>query len=200
MAIECRAVCPEDLSDWLSFIEGGAFIDNPHWASCYCVFHYLADAADGPWAERSGQVNRECLSTMVCEGRGRWILARDETRIVGWVNADLRPALRRYDEWGAPTDATMGVVACFVVDPVRRRQGIAGLLLEAACRDLGERGAREIHAWVIQDPAGATASDTVGLGTDQMAHHGPLAMYLNAGFEVVDEADGLAHVRRATDI
>ena len=115
--VDCRILTVENLDELLSFMETEAFSDNPEWRTCYCVFHYLSDNQDGQWETRCGSDNRLALTRMVAEQRGLWIVAYQQNRIVGWVNADLRPTLKRYDEWGIGSDPQTGIVACFVVAP-----------------------------------------------------------------------------------
>lgn len=195
VAVQCRPLTEESLDSLLAFMDRDAFADNPHWRSCHCVFHYLSDETDGAWSERTGADNRAELTARVRTGTGQWIVAYREGQIVGWVNADWRPALRRYDEWETPSEPDTGLVACFVVHPAWRRRGIARQLLDAAVSTLFEQGARRVDAYVIADPAAAARTEPE-LGPDQFAHHGPLSMYRDAGFVLLEQDGGIAHVRK----
>lgn len=198
--IVCQRLTVAELPALIAFMEGAAFADNPHWRTCYCVFHYLSDSRDGAWQGHSGDANRLLLTEMVEAARGHWILAYHHDRIVGWVNADMRPQLRRYDEWGTVNDDRTGMVACFVVDPAFRRSGVARQLLDAAVQALAQMGARHVDAHVVGDPADVAASvEEAELGPDQMAHHGPISMYLKARFRVIGENGPIIHVRRNLD-
>jgi GNAT superfamily N-acetyltransferase len=192
--IEVKLLEENNLDPFLAFVEGPAFADNPHWRSCYCVFHYLRDASSGEWHGRSAADNKGELCSRVQGGGGRWLVAYYEERVVGWVNADERRVLQRYDEWEAPQRDKCGVVACFVVDPQFRRQGVATQLLSAAVEDLRQRGASTVEAYIVFDPEAAARSSEEGLGADQMAHHGPLAMYEAAGFRVTEHQGPIAHL------
>lgn len=195
LQVKCRALTPDNLTELVEFMERTAFVDNPTWSSCYCVFHYLTDAEHGDWAQRSGESNRRALVERVHTQRGQWILAYRDDQIVGWVNADMRPVLRRYDEWETLASADTGMVACFVVDPQWRRRGVARQLLDAAVDALWAQGAERVDAWLVEKPTQMTQDGTT-LGADQMAHHGPLAMYLDAGFGIIGRQRPFVHVRR----
>jgi len=80
----------------------------------------------------------------------------------------------------------IGCILCFLVSPSARGQGIARVLLEAACEGLRAQGLR--YAEANPRPNARTCAEQ---------HFGPLPMYLSAGF-VVDrtDADGSVWVRR----
>ncbi|MCL5015521.1 MAG: GNAT family N-acetyltransferase [Firmicutes bacterium] len=195
--VDCRPLTVENLDDLLNFMETDAFSDNPRWRGCYCVFHYLSDERDGDWTIRSCSDNRTALTRMVEDKRGHWIVAYGEGRIVGWVNADIGTRLKRYDEWGVRVDPATGIVACFVVDPRLRLRGIARQLLNAAVEALWASGVKNVDAYVTTDPKALSESEKE-LGPDQLAHHGPLAMYLKVGFGVIEQKGAMSHVRLKT--
>jgi len=196
-SVSCQALRPEDLTAFTTFVETEAFSDNPSWADCYCVFAYrqtnTQPDADGDFDPRAAEQNRATLFRLVKEGRGHWILARHEGRLVGWVNADLLSRMPRYEDWGPLLAGETGVISCFVVHPRLRRRGIARHLLNAAVAALRTMGASQVESWVVRDPKAAAKPP---LGPDQVAYRGPLAMYLRAGFSVVAEKDGVVRVRR----
>ncbi len=85
----------------------------------------------------------------------------------------------------APFEAA--AVVCFIVAPARRRQGVAQALLAAALTSLTERGFKLVDAFPFK--AGDSESST-----DH--YHGPLSMFLTAGFTVLREEETMTVVRK----
>ena len=76
---------------------------------------------------------------------------------------------------------------CFLVAPRYRGEGIARLLLQAACDGL--RGQGMTIAEANPRPQAETPADN---------HFGPLSLYLSSGFTVHrEDSDGSVYVRRA---
>ncbi len=180
VSVACRPVTSDNLAALLRCMGDRAFSDNPRWATCACVFHYLADSESGCWDDRTGDQNRTLLSRMVEGGTGSGMAAHhpDDPRVVGYVNAALRPRLHRCDTWGTPSAPDVGIVACVVVDPTLRHRGFASQLRGAATNALWSRGATRVDAYAYADTDKPAAESDPGIGEDQIAHHGPIAMYL----------------------
>ena len=87
-------------------------------------------------------------------------------------------------EAAASAAASIASIVCFTVAQGYRQKGIAGKLLDFACRDIAQSGAALIEAY----PMAASASD-------EHNYHGPLSMYLSHGFEVYKELEGNTIVR-----
>ena len=81
-------------------------------------------------------------------------------------------------------DKTLAVV-CFVIAPEHRREGLATLLLQRICEDARDNGFAAVEAYPY-------------LGDLSCAehYHGPLAMYLKAGFKISKELGKFVIVRK----
>lgn len=185
--IVVRPLTPDLLEDWLAYFDHDAFEDNPDWAGCYCQwFHFDHDTAD--WEARTAEDNRASAVRLIQTGGLRGYLAYDGARPVGWCQAAPRleiPNLAHDDELVADDAAQVGSIVCFNVAAASRRRGVAGALLEAACAGFRERGLRMAEAYPRREATGDAAN-----------YHGPLALYLRAGFEVYRETANLVVVRR----
>ncbi len=120
------------------------------------------------------------------------MLAYLDGRVAGWVHADRRGHLPRLDGWEVPHDAAMGVIACYVVRPDLRRQGLSRQLMAAACDHLRELGCSYADAYPVTE----VPADHPALGRDALDYHGSLSMYRSAGFEVLEQRDNVSHVRK----
>jgi GNAT superfamily N-acetyltransferase len=189
--VSCTPLLRQNLPDLETFFTRDAFTNNPFAARCFCAFHYLDDPTD-VWQQRDAEANRALRRRLLNAGQAHGILAYYEETVVGWVGVDMRPALRRYDQWNTPSASDVGIIHCFVVQPALRRRGIARQLLAAACSHLADLGARQIEAYVVRHPEAAETA----VEQDRLAYHGPLPLYLERGFEIVGDASDQAFYTR----
>ncbi len=181
-----RKLTPDLLQDYLAFFDGPAFADNPEWSSCYCCFHHVPDAKE--WEKRTAAQNREFASRLIGEGKFHGFLAYDAERPVGWCKAAARvqiPALAAWPDYAIEDEHDVGSIVCFVIEKMHRRQGIASMLLEAACDAFDKEGLKIAEAY----PRTATSDDAYN-------YHGPLQMFLNNGFSKFRELDTFWIVRK----
>ena len=181
---EIKSLRPELLTDYLAFFDREAFTDNPDWAGCYCNF-YLANHHVKPWVERTAQENRRDISLRIQQNRMHGYLAYEEGKVIGWCHAapiTQIPILHDPDDSLA---SRSGAIVCFIVAPGKRQLGIARELLQAAVDGLQEQGLAYAIAYPRTDAKKASQN-----------YHGPLSMYLSAGFEIVKEEEGLVVVRK----
>lgn len=179
--IEIRPVTPDQHDDVMHFFDLVAYADNPNWSRCYCMFPLLRD-----YQEKTREQNREARSTLLRSGVANGLVAYRLGRVVGWCHA--APST---EVVVMPPSPEVGAIVCFVVAPDQRRQGIASALLERALAHLRDRGCREVEA----APLKATTGDATSPAAN---YHGPLEMYVRAGFTVARElGPGQVLVRRS---
>jgi GNAT superfamily N-acetyltransferase len=186
--VETRPLTPERADDFLAFFDRDAFMDNPIWASCYCLFYQFAGSTDA-WQRRGAAENRAAKAELIRAGKAHGYLAYVDGRPAGWCHAAPRatlPGLDRNKEFRTDDPEVIGAIVCFVIAAPYRRQGIASRLLDAACQGLRAQGMAVAQAYPAKE-----------VRSEANAYHGPLAMYLAAGFTPVREAGDFVVVRRA---
>ncbi len=186
---------PEQSGDFLRFFDherGVAFTDNPQWAKCYC--HYYQVPKSIRWASLSAPQNRTAMQARIEVGEMEGFLAYDGGEVVGWVNAQPRHKLPHcFARLGisptplacAPFEAA--AIVCFVIAPTQRRRGIARTLLRGAIDSLAARGFKLVDAFPFKSGDSERAADH---------YHGPLPIFLDAGFSVLSEHKDLTVVRK----
>ncbi len=185
--ITLRELTPDLLPDWLAFFDHDAFADNPDWATCYCHFFH-ADSTVKPFDDLSGPENRAAACGLIAAARMRGYLAYADGKPVGWCQASPRwliPNLQLDESLAVDDLDRVGAVVCFTIAEPYRRRGIAGALLEAACDGFRAQGLAVAEAYPRTN-----ATD------DAHNYHGPLALYLQAGFTVFRECEGFVIVRK----
>ena len=135
-----------------------------------------------------GEGNKAFLHEKVDEEAPLGLLAVEGDEPLGWVAVAPRTTYPRLatstitrsdagpDTWSVP---------CFFVHRTARRRGLAGTLLDAAVEFARARGAAVVEGHPVD-----TEGERRGSGD---LYHGTLAMFLAAGFELVDRRG----VRRA---
>jgi ribosomal protein S18 acetylase RimI-like enzyme len=186
---------PEQSGDFLRFFDherGVAFADNPQWAKCYC--HYYQVPKSIRWASLSAPQNRTAMQARIEVGEMEGFLAYGGGEVVGWVNAQPRHKLPHcFARLGiSPTPLACALfeaaaIVCFVIAPTQRRRGIARALLRGALESLAARGFKLVEAFPFKSGDSELAADH---------YHGPLPIFLDAGFNVLSEHKDLTVVRK----
>jgi len=154
-------------------------------AGCWCRY-FKVDAAT--WkAQDIAAFERglcdEIDAAREVRGAGPGLLAYDDDEPVGWVAIEPRPAYPRIlssrliEHSSEPVDAAgVWFVSCFVVRVGHRRSGTATALLAGAVAHAREHGARVVEAFPVDAVPGTSSADL---------YHGPLSVFVKAGFDVV---------------
>lgn len=183
--IQIHALTAERVADFLAFFDGEAFSDNPGWSFCYCQCFY-EDHAKVKWNSRTAAENRALACARIDGHLMHGHLAYRNGRVVGWCNAAPRRMLHALDAEPISDADQVGTILCFLVDPRARRQGIASVLLAAACEGFRSQGLCVAEANPRPAAIGPAAN-----------HFGPLGMFLAAGFAIHSTgADGSVWVRK----
>jgi ribosomal protein S18 acetylase RimI-like enzyme len=189
MEITINPLTPERSDDFFRFFEQVAYPDHVEWGrDCYCCFFHAASKTE--WEARTGTENRTIAAQMIRDGELRGLLAYVGDMPVGWCHFDRKSALPGlqvfYPALAAAGDPQTGAIVCFTVAQGYRGQGVARLLLAAACRELADLGCTLAEAYpLLRD---STAEEN---------YHGTLSMYLSQGFVQAVASGGQAIVRKA---
>jgi len=180
--ITVRAVSPDQHEAVMHYFDMVAYADNPNWARCFCMERLVED-----YEARTKQQNRAQRSELILSAKANGLVAYRLGRVVGWCHAAPKTELLNVE---GTKDPKVGAIVCFVVAPDQRRQGVATTLLEAALDHLKTRGMKAVEAYPVLGEIDATR-------WSQINYMGPLAMYVKAGFEIVERDADRAVVRRA---
>ena len=179
--VTVRPVSPDQHDAVLHYFDLVAYADNPNWSRCYCIERLAAD-----YNERTKEQNRALRSELIHSAKANGLVAYRLGRVVGWCHAAPKTEVLNVPGEVRPD---VGAIVCFVVAPDQRNQGIATTLLGAAIEHLRERGMRRVEAY----PAIGEIPPSRWVFANYL---GPLSMYVKAGFEIVEQLDGQAIVRR----
>jgi GNAT superfamily N-acetyltransferase len=194
-AVAVMPLRPQQAGDFLRFFDherGVAFADNPAWAKCYCHYYHVPKSIR--WASLSARRNRNAMEQRIDVGEMEGFVAYEGDDVVGWVNAQARHKLPHcFARLGiAPTPLPCepfeaAAIVCFVIAPSRRRRGIARALLRGALESFAARGFRLVDAFPFNSGDSELAADH---------YHGPLQIFLDAGFAILGENRRLTIVRK----
>ena len=179
--VSVRRISPDQHDAVMHYFDMVAYADNPNWSKCYCAERLVED-----YPSRTKQENRAFRSELILSAKANGLVAYRLGRVVGWCHAAPKTELLNVE--GAK-DPQVGAIVCFVVAPDQRRQGVATTLLETALEHLKKRGMTAVEAYPVLGEIDPTR-------WSQINYMGPLAMFVKAGFEVVEKNDDRAVVRR----
>ena len=189
-SFDVKPLAPSLHDELMHFFDFSAYADNPHWAKCFDCWPLAASGEEHE--SHTKEQNRAMRSAVIRSGRGNGLVAYRLGRVVGWCHAAPKseiPILAAGDPKAA-SQTTIGAIVCCVVAPDARRQGVATALLDAAIEYLGGRGMTAIEAY---PPLKSPDDPMLWPRTN---YHGPLSMYLKAGFQEISRNEWSITVRR----
>lgn len=175
-------------ADWRSFAQ--VMGPNGGCGGCWCMLWRLDKRA---MEAGKGEGNRRAMKALFDSGRGPGLIALDGDAPVGWIQVDERGAFPRLERSRVlkPVDGQpVWSVSCFLVVRNRRRQGIAGMLLDAACDRARRGGGTVIEGYPIDPRSGAYPP--------VYAWTGFLATFARAGFREVARRSPTRPIMRKT--
>ena len=187
--VEVQDCTPDRWDDLVAVFEGPG---DP--GRCWCQWFYRGAQADREHAE----ANRTALQAQVAGDRPPGVLAYADGVPSGWCAVAPRPTYTRLTRStildGVPepgrSDPAVWSVTCFVVPRRVRRRGLSGPLLQGAV-DLARRGGAAVVEGYPVDVSARSSTSAAEL------YHGPLQVFLRAGFtEVARPRPDRAVVRR----
>ena len=146
--------------------------------ACRCAFWRVAGVG---WQDWSKAKNQAVLDRAAGRKPAAGLVAYRDGRAVGWVSVGPREdygRLERSKVLARIDDKPVWSIVCFVVSKTHRGQGIARALLEAAVDHARENGATLVEAYPVDPSRGRVPAAS--------AFMGPLAMFEDSGFEVVE--------------
>ena len=179
MTYRIEPLTPSLAEVFSEYLKNLSFDHAPHWATCFCRF-YHHDCSYDEWFARTGEQNRVEAMEEIKVGNMKGYLAFDGDRCIGWLNANDSRSYIRLAEDVAPFvgERKVGMVICYVIDPMYRRQGVARLLLGRAIEDFRIQGCDGVLALPVDEEENL---DT--------RYRGTLNMYNEAGFKRVLKED-----------
>lgn len=161
------------IDDFLYFFDKVAFTDNKEWSGCYCYFYH---SSDEEWKRKTGESNRLSATKLIQEEKMKGYLAYLDGEPIGWCNVNDKFNYSRLvsdkEIWDGAGEKICSIV-CFVIAPKYRKKGIASQMLNVICNDYSNMGYEYIEAYPRR-----------GELTSAQHYHGPLSMYMNAGFSL----------------
>jgi GNAT superfamily N-acetyltransferase len=148
---------------------------------CWCMA-WRVERGGAFWDATKGERARELMRELVTSGRAHGMLAFDGETPVGWCSFGPRadfPRLERVKAYRRDDTAGVWSINCFYIPRGRRGQGLSRALLGAVIEACRRHGAAVLEGY----PA------TLTQGGEKLpaafAWMGPLAIFEEAGFEVV---------------
>lgn len=187
MELIIKSLSANLINDFLDYFENVAFTDNPEWDGCYCAFHHCSGGSE-EFNKQSKEEHKNSSIELIQSGKLNGFLAYLNGKAVGWCKADLRDNFVNLpfdDDEELLEDIKMASVACFLIAPSQRRQGIARKLLQHACSNFNNQGYTIVEGYPRE-----------GNQSDAHSYHGPVSLYKSEGFTIFKKLEDFLVMRK----
>jgi GNAT superfamily N-acetyltransferase len=132
--ITIKPLSPELAADYFDFFDNRAFSDNAEWSCCYCTYFHMneeseREVGDAVKADGGKDALRRALRSsaerLIAENTLHGYLAYADGIPVGFCNANDKAAYARHINDISGDGGRTKAVACFVIAPKYRGQGVA---------------------------------------------------------------------------
>ncbi len=168
-------VRPASAERWADIVTVMGTRGDPSW--CWCQYFKLRGQA---WRDASAAENRAALRAQVGSAPPPGVIAYREEEPVGWCAIGPKhdyPRLLASRTSGGDVPGAWSL-SCFVVRVGHRRQGVARALLVGAVELARAENAECVEAYPVDVSARKSVSSAE-------LYHGPLSLFLDAGFTEV---------------
>lgn len=194
--IEIKPLTPALSADYFEFFDNRAFSDNAEWSCCYCTYFHMnkeseRQVGDEVKADGGNDALRHALRSraerFITDGTLHGYLAFADSIPIGFCNANDKTAFARHiNDMISENNERTKAVACFVIAPEYRGQGVATALLERAISDAKAEGYSSVEGYPkLNETSNA----------DNFS--GPIRLYDKAGFVEVVRLDDRVVMRRS---
>ncbi|MHA1930980.1 MAG: GNAT family N-acetyltransferase [Promethearchaeota archaeon] len=187
MNVLIKPLTPNLVDDFLFYFDNIGFTDNPEWSVCYCYFHHFPGGAK-EFEKQTKEKNRSASIELIKSGKLNGFLAYENDKPIGWCKTDLRENfinLPFKDDESLPENIKIAAIACFLIAPTQRRQGIARKLLQYACSSFKSQGYTTVEGYPRK-----------GNHSDAHSYHGPISLYKSEGFTIYKELENFYIMRK----
>ena len=187
MELIIKSLASNLIDDYLYYFENVAFTDNPEWDGCYCNFHHCSGGIK-EFNKQTKEQHKNASIELIRSGKLNGFLAYSNGKPVGWCKADFKNSFVNLpfdDDEILSEDVKIASIACFLIAPTQRRQGIARKLLQYACTRFDDRGFAIIEGYPRE-----------GKHSDAHSYHGPVSLYKSEGFTIFKESEDFLVMRK----
>ncbi len=152
MSLVIRKLDETMIDDYIHFFDHNAFNDHSEYEGCYCAFYHFGKEVEEAFQhieDWTAETKRRAIE-MIKDKTLQGYLAYDGNDIVGWVSTNRKEKYLRIMEnpiYHTENDQHIQSITCFIVDPKRRKEGIATKLLEHVIKSSKDEDIKYLEAY-----------------------------------------------------